>query len=246
MPVAVVTDSTAYLPAELSGTYDLTVVPLTVVINGDSTGSRAPRSHPPRWPVRCAPRRASVSTSRPAPAQFVEAYRKLLDAGADGIVSVHLSSRLSGTYDAASLAAAEVGAAGPGGGQRDHRHGPGLRRAGRHHRRRRRRLDRGGTADRRRPRRAGQHPLLRGHPGVPAPRRPDRRGLRPARHRPVGEADPARGRRRRSWCATRSAPRGGPWPGWSTWRWTRPAPARWTSPCTTSARRTGRRPWPTR
>ena len=35
MPVAVVTDSTAYLPAELSGTYDLTVVPLTVVVNGD-------------------------------------------------------------------------------------------------------------------------------------------------------------------------------------------------------------------
>ena len=34
MPVAVVTDSTAYFPAELSGTYDLTVVPLTVVING--------------------------------------------------------------------------------------------------------------------------------------------------------------------------------------------------------------------
>ena len=34
MPVAVVTDSTAYLPAELSGAYDLTVVPLTVVVNG--------------------------------------------------------------------------------------------------------------------------------------------------------------------------------------------------------------------
>jgi len=35
MPVAVVTDSTAYLPAELNGTYDLTVVPLTVIINGE-------------------------------------------------------------------------------------------------------------------------------------------------------------------------------------------------------------------
>ena len=34
MPVAVVTDSTAYLPTELSGTCDLTVVPLTVVVNG--------------------------------------------------------------------------------------------------------------------------------------------------------------------------------------------------------------------
>jgi DegV family protein with EDD domain len=50
-----------------------------------------------------------VSTSRPAPSQFVAAYRRLLAAGADGIVSVHLSSRLSGTFDAAQLAADEVG-----------------------------------------------------------------------------------------------------------------------------------------
>ena len=34
MTIAVVTDSTAYLPAELTGTYELTIVPLTVVING--------------------------------------------------------------------------------------------------------------------------------------------------------------------------------------------------------------------
>ena len=34
MPVAVVTDSTAYLPAELGGTYDLTVVPPPAVVNG--------------------------------------------------------------------------------------------------------------------------------------------------------------------------------------------------------------------
>jgi DegV family protein with EDD domain len=39
----------------------------------------------------------------------VAAYRRLLEAGADGIVSVHLSSQLSGTYDAAVLAAGEVG-----------------------------------------------------------------------------------------------------------------------------------------
>jgi DegV family protein with EDD domain len=108
MPVAVVTDSTAYLPAELSGSYDLTVVPLTVVINGDS-GLEGSEISPAEVARALGLRRASVSTSRPAPSQFVEAYRKLLDAGVDGIVSVHLSSRLSGTYDAASLAAAEIG-----------------------------------------------------------------------------------------------------------------------------------------
>ena len=108
MPVAVVTDSTAYLPAELSGTYDLTVVPLTVVINGDE-GLEGEEIAPSAVARALGTRRAAVSTSRPAPAQFVAAYRRLLDAGADGIVSVHLSSRLSGTYESAAMAAAEVG-----------------------------------------------------------------------------------------------------------------------------------------
>jgi DegV family protein with EDD domain len=39
----------------------------------------------------------------------VSAYRELLDAGADGVLSVHLSAKLSGTYDAAVIAAEEVG-----------------------------------------------------------------------------------------------------------------------------------------
>ena len=109
MPVAVVTDSTAYLPSELSGTYDLTVVPLTVVINGDE-GLEGSEISPADVAHALGQRRVTVSTSRPAPEQFVATYRRLLDAGADGIVSVHLSSQLSGTYDAAVLAAREVGA----------------------------------------------------------------------------------------------------------------------------------------
>jgi DegV family protein with EDD domain len=108
MPVAVVTDSTAYLPAELDGRYELTVVPLTVVINGDS-GLEGKEVTPSDVARALTVRRAQISTSRPAPAQFVSAYRELLDAGADGVVSVHLSARLSGTYEAAVLAAEEVG-----------------------------------------------------------------------------------------------------------------------------------------
>ncbi|MCA2217878.1 DegV family protein [Jidongwangia harbinensis] len=108
MPVAVVTDSTAYLPAELSGTYDLTVVPLTVVVNG-AEGLEGEEISPAEVARALGARRVAVSTSRPAPHQFVQAYRRLLDAGADGIVSVHISARLSGTFEAAELAAAEIG-----------------------------------------------------------------------------------------------------------------------------------------
>ena len=108
MPVAVVTDSTAYLPSELSGTYDLTVVPLTVVINGDE-GIEGVEVSPTQVAQALGQRRAAVSTSRPSPAQFATAFGKLLDAGATGIVSVHLSAKLSGTYDAAVLGAASLG-----------------------------------------------------------------------------------------------------------------------------------------
>ena len=108
MPVAVVTDSTAYLPTELSGRCDLTVVPLTVVVNG-AEGLEGEEIAPAEVARALSARRADVRTSRPSPAQFTAAYGRLLDGGADGIVSVHLSSRLSGTYEAAQLAAAEVG-----------------------------------------------------------------------------------------------------------------------------------------
>ena len=108
MSVAVVTDSTAYLPVELSGRYELTVVPLTVVVNG-AEGLEGVEIAPAEVARALSARRADVRTSRPAPSQFTSAYRRLLDAGAEGIVSVHLSSRLSGTYESAQLAAGEVG-----------------------------------------------------------------------------------------------------------------------------------------
>jgi DegV family protein with EDD domain len=47
----------------------------------------------------------NVSTSRPTPAELADAYRR---SGSSCVVSVHLSAALSGTYDAAVLAAREV------------------------------------------------------------------------------------------------------------------------------------------
>ncbi|MER5703962.1 DegV family protein [Micromonospora sp. NPDC002296] len=108
MPVAVVTDSTAYLPSELAQSHRLTVVPLTVVLNG-AEGLEGIETFPEDATRALGGRRVSVSTSRPSPEQFVGTYRELLDAGADAVVSVHLSAELSGTVEAARLAAAEVG-----------------------------------------------------------------------------------------------------------------------------------------
>jgi DegV family protein with EDD domain len=102
--VAVVTDSTAYLPAEVAA--GLTVVPLTVVISG-TEGHEGVDVTPSDVARALTARRTTVTTSRPAPGEFTEVYGRLLDGGASGIVSVHLSAELSGTCDAAGLAAEE-------------------------------------------------------------------------------------------------------------------------------------------
>jgi len=106
--VAVVTDSTAYLPAEVVERYGIEVVPLYVVLAGRSgrEGSEVSSDEVAR---SLAVRGGHVSTSRPTPGDFVAAYRRLLDRGADRVVSVHLSGELSGTWDAARVAAAQVG-----------------------------------------------------------------------------------------------------------------------------------------
>jgi DegV family protein with EDD domain len=102
--VAVVTDSTAYLPAEVAAAHHLTVVPLTVVLGGRE-GLEGVDITPTDVAQALVARRGTVSTSRPSPADFEAVYRRLLDAGATGIASVHLSSKLSGTHEAAVLAA---------------------------------------------------------------------------------------------------------------------------------------------
>lgn len=108
MPVAVVTDSTAYLPAEIVDRYGIEVVPLYVTLPGRS--GREGRDIAPQDVARAlSTRGGQVSTSRPTTGDFVAAYRRCLDGGADRIVSVHLSAELSGTSDAARLAAAQIG-----------------------------------------------------------------------------------------------------------------------------------------
>lgn len=84
----------------------LRIVPLTVSISGEQ-GLEGIEVTPEDVAHALGERRHHVTTSRPAPAEFAAVYRELLDGGASGVVSVHLSSKLSGTYEAAALAAQE-------------------------------------------------------------------------------------------------------------------------------------------
>ena len=100
-----VTDSSAYLPPGLLDRHGIEVVALYVLMAGRS-GREGADIGPADVARALGVRGQRVSTSRPTPGDFVAAYRRRLDAGADHIVSVHLSAELSGTVDAARLAAA--------------------------------------------------------------------------------------------------------------------------------------------
>jgi DegV family protein with EDD domain len=106
--VAVITDSTAYLPDELVEGYGIHVVPLYVVLAGRS-GREGQDIGPADVARALAVRGQRVSTSRPTPGDFVAEYRRALEQGADQLVSVHLSTELSSTSEAARVAASQIG-----------------------------------------------------------------------------------------------------------------------------------------
>ena len=101
--VAVVTDSTAALPTAL--TTGLTVVPLTIVIDGKE--GREGVDVAPADVAAALTANRPVTTSRPAPWVFVAEYERLLGMGYEAVLSLHLSAKLSGTWESAALAAAD-------------------------------------------------------------------------------------------------------------------------------------------
>jgi len=102
--IALVTDSTASLPAEVVAEHDITVVPLQVVIGSQSYDEGSAEEVTPERLAEALREWTPVSTSRPNPEVFLAAYERLAAAGAEAIVSVHLSGELSGTLESAQLA----------------------------------------------------------------------------------------------------------------------------------------------
>lgn len=99
---AVVTDSTADMAPEIAGKHGIGVVPLTVTFGDESflDGVLSQQEFFDR--MKAAP--ALPTTSQPAMGAFVDAYARELETAA-AVVSVHISSRLSGTVESARAAA---------------------------------------------------------------------------------------------------------------------------------------------
>ena len=104
-PVALVTDSTALLPRDVAEARGVTVVPLQVVVGATSYDEGVDPEATPETIATALREFTPVSTSRPTPAVFLEAYEQAAAAGADEVVSIHLSGEVSGTFESAQLAA---------------------------------------------------------------------------------------------------------------------------------------------
>jgi DegV family protein with EDD domain len=106
MPVVVVTDSSARLPADLRAQWGIRQVPLHILIDDQDL----------RDGVDDVPDDVhdfgQATTAAATPAELDEVYRQALaDSGGDGVVAVHLSAALSGTFGAAETTAADIGPA---------------------------------------------------------------------------------------------------------------------------------------
>lgn len=101
--IAVVTDSTAYLPPDVISRLKIGVVPLAVIVEGESFTEGGEGSEA----IVAALRRGiPATTSKPTPEAFLESYQSAARAGFDGVVSIHLSAKMSGTCESARVAAA--------------------------------------------------------------------------------------------------------------------------------------------
>lgn len=99
MTVRIVTDSGADLPPEIARQLGIAVVPLCVRFGDKVYRDRLDISEDEFY-HRLQHDPAHPNTTQPTPNEFLDIYRRLSEE-CDGIVSIHLSSKLSGTYNSA-------------------------------------------------------------------------------------------------------------------------------------------------
>jgi DegV family protein with EDD domain len=108
MSVRVVTDSGCDLPPDLCDKLGIEVVPLTIRFGDETLVDRKDLTPVEFW-AKCKTMEGLPETAAPSPGAFEEAYRRAHAEGADGVVVVTLSRKMSATIEAADLAAANVG-----------------------------------------------------------------------------------------------------------------------------------------
>jgi len=104
----IVVDTSSNVPDELITRYRMIEVP-TLVIFGEESFQNKHELSEAEFYVKFAAAKAIPTTSQPPPALFAAAYRRAFEEGAEHIVVVTVSSKLSGTFRSGQMAAQEFG-----------------------------------------------------------------------------------------------------------------------------------------
>ncbi|MBL7163505.1 MAG: DegV family protein [Anaerolineales bacterium] len=108
MKIAIVTDSTADIPAEIVEQHQIEVVPAIIVMEGKSLEDGkgiSRREFYEKMPIL----KALPTTATPSSGTFHSVYERLFQGGAQAILSLHVASQLSGIYNTAKMAAQTFG-----------------------------------------------------------------------------------------------------------------------------------------
>ena len=105
--VRIVTDSACDLPQAVADEWGISIVPLTIRIDGHEYVDRVDLTPAEFW-AKCAVSATLPETAAPSPGQFEASYRRLVADGASSIVVISLSGDLSATMQSAELAARSV------------------------------------------------------------------------------------------------------------------------------------------
>jgi len=100
--IVVVTDSSAHIPAEARGGISIPVIPLWLIWDGEQYRDGVDID-PSSFYRRLRQSKSLPTSSQPTPQEFVEFFQQAA-VGADTIVAVMVSSRISATYTNATLA----------------------------------------------------------------------------------------------------------------------------------------------
>jgi DegV family protein with EDD domain len=104
--IGIVTDSTCDLTPEQLRGLDVEMVPLKVLF-GEDTFLDWTDIQPAEFYAKLTSAQVLPKTSQPSPAEFAAVYSSLAEQGCEAIVSIHLTAALSGTFQSATIAAAE-------------------------------------------------------------------------------------------------------------------------------------------
>jgi DegV family protein with EDD domain len=100
--IKIVVDSACDLPPELYEEYDITIVPINIQFGTETYADGVEIDRPTFF--QKIDEMGLPKTSQPSPSQFVDDYRRLAEEGVTEILSIHVTAKLSGTYQSAVLA----------------------------------------------------------------------------------------------------------------------------------------------